>query len=129
MQSLDLFLNFPILDVNRNALWRDGVRTSPVHVERMTRFWGDDSWRSILYKESAQRGLFGVAVEKAGNDEVARAFRDRLRQVAGFRFVPNPMPMRNSKGAIVYYLFFASQKDVANRVVTHIFDKHSMRSS
>jgi hypothetical protein len=42
--------------------------------------------------------------------------------VAGFKRVPEPLPMRNSKGSIVYYLFFASQKDTAEEIVTYIFD-------
>jgi len=32
--------------------------------------------------------------------------------------------MRNDQGAIVYYLFFASQVDVAEKIVTGIFDKY-----
>ena len=31
--------------------------------------------------------------------------------------------MRNSKGSIVYYLFFASQ-GTAEKIVTYIFDKY-----
>jgi len=42
----------------------------------------------------------------------------------GFKRVPEPMPMRNDQGAIVYYLFFASQVDVAEKIVTGIFDKY-----
>jgi len=32
--------------------------------------------------------------------------------------------MRNSKRAIVYYLYFASQYEVAVKIMQHIFDKH-----
>jgi hypothetical protein len=35
--------------------------------------------------------------------------------------------MRNSQGAVVYYLYFASQKDVANKIVKDIFGKHASR--
>jgi len=35
--------------------------------------------------------------------------------------------MRNSTGAVVYYLFFASPKPVAERIVTSIFDKYRNR--
>jgi len=31
--------------------------------------------------------------------------------------------MRNGKGSIVYYLFFASHKGTAENIVTYIFDK------
>jgi hypothetical protein len=32
-----------------------------------------------------------------------------------------PLPMRNSKKAVVYYLFFASPKAVAEKIITDIF--------
>jgi hypothetical protein len=76
---------------------------------RMTSFWGDDSWKQAAYAE--QTNLFGGvdSVKYGGNEQVVQAYRERLQKVAGFKYVPEPMPMRNSKGAIVYYLFFASQ--------------------
>ena len=48
----------------------------------------------------------------------------RVKYVAGFDYVPAPMPMRNSKGAVLYYLYFASQKPVASRIVRDIFKKY-----
>jgi len=47
-----------------------------------------------------------------------------LKKVAGFGFVPEPLPMRNSRKAIVYYLFFASRKAVAEKIITDIFGKY-----
>ena len=58
---------------------------------------------------------------------VANAFRKRLQTVAGFGHVPEPISLRNSKGAIVYYLFFASPKPVAEEIVEYIFDKYRDR--
>jgi hypothetical protein len=55
---------------------------------------------------------------------IADAFRRRLKEVAGFENVPEPAPMRNSLGFVVYYLFFASQKPVAQNIVTDIFKKY-----
>ena len=76
-----------------------------------------------------ERTLFGSVERKATNETVAEAFRQRLRDVAGFANVPAPMPMRNSLGAVVYYLFFASQKPVAQHIVTDIFRKHRDRGA
>ncbi len=39
-------------------------------------------------------------------------------------YVPEPIPMRNSKGAVVHYLLFASQKPVADNIVKDIFRKY-----
>ena len=116
--TVDIFLNFPAMGMNRNVLWRDPEGVSRAGLVRMLAFWGDDSWRSVAY--TTERSLFGEA-EKESNDVVAEGFRQRQMKVAGFKRVPNPVPMRNSIGATVYYLFFASQIDVAEKIVKDIF--------
>jgi len=123
-RSIDLFLNFPVADINRNVLWHDPTNVAPQDVARMNRFWGDESWRDIAYSTSGN--LFGFP-EKESNEIVAEAFRRRLKEIAGFSRVPRPLPMRNSKGAIVYYLFFASQKDTAENIVEEIFEEYRRR--
>jgi len=121
MQSLDIFINFPIYDININVLHHDPETVLPLHIERMNAYWGDESWRSVAYEKSL--GLFETMEEKISNRRLAEAFRERLKTVAGFTRVPEPLPMRNSKGSIVYYLFFASHKGTAENIVTYIFDK------
>ena len=75
-----------------------------------------------------KRSLFGkTRPKKVSNEEVVAAFRQRLKDVAGFEHVLDPMPMRNSKNAVVYYLFFASQKPVAASIVQDIFKKYQDR--
>ncbi len=121
LRTVDMFLNFPVYDMNLNVLWRNPDGVDPTDAARMTRYWGDASWRDVAY--TTTRNLFGWP-EKTDNETMAQAFRQRLRTVAGFRHVPDPMPMRNSNNAIVYYLFFASQKDTANKIVGEIFAKY-----
>ena len=122
-KSIEIFLNFPVMDMNRNVLWRDQDKVSSTQKERMNRFWGDESWRSDIYTKGGS--LFNFE-EKRTNEEVAEAFRRRLNKVAGFSFVPTPVPMRNSTGAIVYYLFFAAHQAIASNIVTDIFNKYRM---
>jgi hypothetical protein len=52
-------MNFPVMDMNRNAIWKDPDKVSQGGVERMTKFWGDESWKLAAYAESPQAGLFG----------------------------------------------------------------------
>jgi three-Cys-motif partner protein len=120
MGSIEIFLNFPVMDINRNVLWRNPDKVDPADVERMDRFWGDETWRDAAYAPT----LFPEIVEKTETRAVAEAFRVRLSEAAGFGHVADPMPMRNTKGAVVYYLFFASPKPVAAHIVTQIFDKY-----
>lgn len=130
LKTIDLFLNFPIMDINRNALWTRPERVDPSDAERLTAFWGDESWRDAAYAPAAQGNLFGDGeMKKKPNEAVVEAFRSRLRTVAGFKNVPTPMPMRNSSNAVVYYLFFASQNDAANTIVEDIFSRYRDRRS
>jgi len=122
MKSIDLFINFPIMDINRNVLRRDAESAKKSDVERMNAFWGDESWRHLVY--STTGNLFGNPDKVADNDEVAEAFRERLKRVAGFKRVPKPLAMKNKNKATVYYLFFASQKDTAENIVKFIFDQY-----
>jgi three-Cys-motif partner protein len=125
MGSIEIFLNFPMMDINMNVLKHDRERVDPRQAERMNRFWGDDSWIEPAYS-SPQLNIFGDA-EKAGNEAVVAAYRDRLRRIAGFKFVPPPMPMRNSANSVVYYLFFASRNAVGPKIVEHVFNKYRNR--
>lgn len=125
MKSVEIFLNFPIMDINRNVLRRDPAKIDEGQASRLTRYWGDVSWREVAY--SSADNLFGFD-EKDTNQALADGFRKRLLS-AGFAYVPEPMPMRNSKEAILYYLFFASQKPVAAKIVRDIFEKYRNRRS
>jgi three-Cys-motif partner protein len=68
----------------------------------------------------AIHGLFLICM----HDAIVTAFQNRLKTVAGFSFVPEPLAMRNSNNAVVYYLFFASQKPVAQKIIQDIFGKY-----
>ena len=124
MKSVEIFLNFPIMDMNMNVLKHDPESVPPEQAIRMTRFWGDDTWKTSAY--STTGNLYGYE-EKTDNEAVAAAFRERLLSLAGFKHVSKPLAMRNSRDAIVYYLFFASPKPVALEIVKEIFEKHEKR--
>ncbi len=126
MRSIEIFLNFPVMDMNMNVLWADPSKVEPEQAQRMTVFWGDESWRKAAYNTTGN--LFGWE-EKTDNATVAEAFRQRLIKTAGFFYVPEPLPMRNTKGTVVYYLFFASQNKTGEAIVTDIFNKYRSRGA
>lgn len=125
MQSVEIFYNFLIMDANRNALWKDPSRVSPERRAKFELVWGDGSWMSECYEEEPT--LFGPTTKKLPLDAIAEAFRKRLQTVAGFRHVPQPIAMKNSTNATVYYLFFASPNATANKIVDSIFSKYRRR--
>ena len=123
-KAVEIFLNFPVSDMNRNVFWQNPKGVDPDDVERMNAFWGDDSWRRVTY--TSIPALFGDAVEMktADNRMIADAYRKRLMEVAGFKYVPEPIPMRNSNNADVYYLFFASPNATGAKIVGEIFEQY-----
>lgn len=119
---IEIFLNFPVMDMNMNVLWWHPENAMTENIQRMNKFWGDESWRTAAYK--TERTLFGEEEEKQPNEVIAAAFQERLKKVAGFKYVPDPAPMRNSKGAVVYYLYFAAHQPAAANIVTDILNNY-----
>ena len=108
-----------------NVLWDNSDEVKSEQKERMNEFWGDNSWQEAAYE--AWRGLFGDMIEKKANDAIIQAYRKRLKEKAGFRYVPDPIPMRNMKGTPIYYLFFASHSEAGSKITKSIFKKYQAR--
>ena len=127
MRSIEIFVNFMLMDMNMNVLLRDSERADATQLARMTRFWGDGSWRNVAYQLSPQSNLFGepeqIKVESA-NEKIAEAYRTRLIDTAGFAYATQPLRFVNSLGATIYYLFFASPNKTGKKIVEDIFRKH-----
>jgi len=121
MRTIDMFLNFPIQDINRNVLRRDRNMVYPGSIDRMNNYWGNNSWEEEGF--SAVGNMFGDKT-KVNNETFATAFQKRLHDVAGFEYVPRPLPMKNSMQSTIYYLFFASHHNVALNIVADIFRKY-----
>jgi three-Cys-motif partner protein len=125
MKSIEIFFNFMIMDINMNVLRHNPERVPAGQIQRMDKAWGDHSWRLIAYETVPT--LFGDSEMKTSNETVAEAFRQRLQAVAGFKFVPSPIPMRNNQGATIYYLYFASASQTGAKIVSSIFKKYQDR--
>lgn len=124
-RSVEVLINFPIHDMNRNVLRHAPEKVRQKDLQRMNRFWGDDSWREVAYASILT--LFGKKQVKASVERLLQAFSERLKAVAGFGYVAEPLLFRNSRGVPMYYLFFGSHKAVAAKIVNDIFGKHRER--
>ena len=128
LRTTEIFLNFPVMDMNRNVLHKDLLSADPVQIDRMNQFCGSEEWQEILYEEDKQLGLFGDTYRIKvvdSNIKLGDWFRaERLEKAAGFKFVPEPVLMRNSKGGPLFFLFFASHNETGKKIVSDIFDKY-----
>ena len=69
---IEIFLNFPVMDMNMNVLWHNSEHVSELHRERMTRYWGDNSWEDAAYQTT--QGLFEKMQEKTSNEKSRKRF-------------------------------------------------------
>jgi len=122
-KTMDVYLNFPLMDINRNAARKVIELSDANQGEKLTKIWGDDSWKDLAY--IVQERLFDepILVKIRGNETLKRGFMGRLKNIAGFSYVPEPILMRNRQGGPLYFLFFASHKPVAQSIAQDIFRK------
>lgn len=127
MRSIEIFLNFPIYDMNLNVLLKDKDKVDPRDKLRMDRFWGDESWQDLPYRLQRQQNFFGEEKEEKipeAIETITGAFRQRLKKAAQFKYVPEPIAMCNTSGNILYYIYFATNNEKGNGIVTWLFDKY-----
>ena len=90
------------------------------------RLLGDETWLDAGYDQV--KTLFHDSVPvKVPHERFAEAFRERLEKKAGFKFVPKPMPMKTKSNSVIYYLYFASQKEAGMDIVSDIFSKYRLK--
>ena len=123
-KSIEVFINFPLMDINMNALLRKKPSgQDPKQVERMNLFWGDESWRQVVYDTTGDLFNYPEKIHDA-NKTIANAYGSRLNKIAGFKYVPEPILMRNTTGGELYYLFFASHNKTGEKIAKHVLRKH-----
>jgi three-Cys-motif partner protein len=125
IKTMDVFINFPLMDINRNAALKKLETADPQQGARLTKIWGDETWKELAYVEQTQLFDAPVLIKKIrGNEVLKQGFQERLKHKAGFSCVPEPILMHNTIGGSLYFLFFASQKQVAQNIAQHIFENY-----
>ena len=122
-RALEIFMNFPVMALNRTALPNAPAELTPVQIERMNRFWGSTQWRGDIYEEIPS--LFGPVEKKTRRttgDRLGRLFKKRLEEV--FTCVTDPLEMTNSKNAPIYCLIFAGHNDTGATIMRSIFESY-----
>jgi three-Cys-motif partner protein len=126
-RAVEVFINFPVMQMNRNCKQEDISIVLPGELDAMDRFWGDRSWHAAMFRPSAQKDLFGrEEMDKTDNRVLVDAYCKRLKEIAGFGFVADPLPMRNSRNAVVYYLIFAGPNQIGWKIVQDIYRKYTL---
>ncbi len=108
--------------------------------ELLPRVRSDDYRRALCVLDPCGLNLDWRVLEAAGRLGTIDLFvslpvadvngeRRRLKEVARFAHVPEPLALRDRVGRIVSHLFFAARNDTANTVVEEVFARHRDRDS
>lgn len=119
-RALEIFMNFPVMALNRTVLANDPNSLTPTQIDRMNRFWGSSDWRANIYEEVPT--LFGpveVKIHPSSGRQLGQLFKKRLREV--YSFVTEPLLMVNSRNAPLYCLIFAGHNSTGAKIVQDIF--------
>jgi three-Cys-motif partner protein len=125
-KQIEVLLNFSTMGMNLNAALRDPAKIKAEYARNMNQQWGDDSWKEVAYSE-VKSSLFPDEegyLQKAKNDSIMMAFKGRLKTKGGFAFISDPVPFVDPRAnAAIYYLFFASPKEVGVNIFNDIIKK------
>jgi three-Cys-motif partner protein len=122
-RALEIFMNFPVMALNRTVLPNDPNALTEAQIERMNRFWGTKEWRGDIYEEVPT--LFGpveMKIRRTTGQRLGRLFKKRLEGV--FPNVTDPLLMTNSKNAPLYCLIFAGHKKKSADIMGDIFQRY-----
>jgi three-Cys-motif partner protein len=122
-RALEIFMNFPVMALNRTVLPNDPNVLTEAQIKRMNRFWGSTEWRGDIYE--AVPTLFGPVETKicrTTGQRLGRLFTKRLEEV--FPYVTAPLVMTNSKNAPLYCLIFAGHNSTGAKIVREIFQRY-----
>lgn len=117
--ALEIFMNFPLMAINRSILINNPDKLTKDRLELMNKLWGSSAWMSDIYRETPD--LFGPRIEKVSQTgkSLGNLFKNRLKEV--FREVTFPLVMRNSNNAPLYCLIFAGHNSTGREIVEDIF--------
>ena len=122
-RALEIFINFPVMALNRTVLPNDPNTLTEAQIERMNQFWGSTEWRGDIYTQIPT--LFGdveMKIERTTGQRLGRLFKKRLEEV--FSHVTSPLVMTNSKNAPLYCLILAGHNSTGTKIVNQIFQRY-----
>jgi len=122
-RALEVFLNFPVMALNRTVLQNDPNALTEEQIARMNAFWGCPDWRDDVYGDVPT--LWGprkMKTRRTTGRRLGGLFKKRLREV--FQYVTEPLVMTNSRNAPLYCLFLAGPNRRGAEIVQEIFQRY-----
>ncbi|MBW7998144.1 MAG: three-Cys-motif partner protein TcmP [Candidatus Glassbacteria bacterium] len=122
LQTIEVLIHFSIYDLRRNIFPHKKSKIKDNEIQRMNKFWGDNSWQDI--KGDIQSDLFDEEDTHIADKNILEAYKNRLQAIANFRYVSDPLPMKTEGNSVLYYLIFATQNRTGLKIINDIFKKY-----
>lgn len=121
MKTIEIFLNMPIMAINRACLLNNPDKLTQGQIEKMNRFWGNNDWQKMVYRD--ENNLFGIqkVKDRIASKKLSDYFIEKLKSV--FEYVSSPLVMRNSNNAPLYCLIYAGHSKEGKKIIEDIFKK------
>ena len=124
LQMFDTWILFPVSAIARLLpRAKDPESVSPAWKARLTRIYGDESWRGLY---EAQGTLFGgdKVKRQSGVDGLVAIYKDNLRTAFGGRFLEQSALLKNSQGSPLFEFMFCAGNPkgttIAKRIACHL---------
>lgn len=110
----EFLINFPFyMSLKRNMPW-DENKMQKTSSKLITKFYGTEEWKTILYAPNKTK------LQK--NSELIQLYEKNLRKL-GFSYVLFSDTFSTSSGNKLYYLVFAGNHPVGEKIMKHVFYK------
>ena len=124
LQMFDTWILFPVSAISRLLpKARDPESVSAAWKARLTRTYGDESWRDLYV---TQPGLFeqDKVKRQSGVDGLVKIYKDNLRNLFAGRFLKQSALLKNSRGAPLFEFMFCAGNSkgaaIAKRIAGHL---------
>lgn len=124
LQMFDTWILFPVSAIARLLpRAKDPESVSPAWKSRLTRIYGDESWRGLY---EAQGTLFGRerVRRQSGVEGLVANYKNNLRRAFGGRFLEQSTLLKNSKGSPLFEFMFCAGNPkgttIAKRIAGHL---------
>jgi three-Cys-motif partner protein len=113
--KVELWILFPTSGIVR-TLALDEAKLSDNDVARATRLFGTDRWRAI-YELRREHKIDGAQAK----EEYVNLMRWLLEKQLGYRYT-HPFELKNTGGATLYHMIFATDNDAGTKIMTSIYN-------
>jgi three-Cys-motif partner protein len=118
--KVELWMLFPTSGIVRTLAFEE-EKVSPSHEARATRLFGTNRWRRIY-----ELRVSGEISAAEAREEYVNLMRWRLERNLGYRF-SHPFELKNTRGATLYHMIFATDHDAGTRIMESIYAKAAQR--